>query len=1058
MSPQLATLQSKLREIFEFDHAEDLDFGIYRILNLKREQTTLFLNELLEKYVKDAFKPFEDKTKVRILAELEELERQAATMGIKPQDSPKYQEKQKQLLSAVDTQKTENEVYAHLAEFFGRYYDSGDFISLRRYKKDVYAIPYEGEEVKLHWANADQYYIKTTEYLSNYGFVVGGKKIAFKLAQADADASANNKVSKEKERVFRLASGQTYKVLNAEDENDETKPYRFLEIYFTYAAKQSKDENQTKLLEEAFETLKANSDLIQHFPELFYPAPTEKQKNRTVLEKHLAQYTARNTRDFFIHKNLEKFLGQELDFYLKNEVMFIDDLDTEKEVDVQVYLSKVKVIKRIGLKIIAMLAQVENFQKRLWLKKKFVLQSDWCFTLDRVPENFYHDILKNQGQVKEWIRLFSISNIGRADGVIGYSEVWDDQAVLINSAQEKGFEFIKQNVTLPLDTAFFSRDFKNNLLSNFDDLDLKTNGLLVHSENFQALRLIQESFREQVKCTYIDPPYNTGDDGFVYKDNFQESSWLSLLYDRILASIPIVKKEGTFTMSIDLKEVDKSISLLDLALGEENRKNCITVKRGSVTGAKVINPGVVNVSEYVLNYSMNGQRWEPERAFREKEYDNRYGSIITNPEIHFELWTFESVLDAFSKKLGIKKSQLKKELDEKYDDQLLDFVISEANRVIRFASLDESSISEEAVELKRLSKEQPGRIFHLARGDKNDYYILNGNAILFYKDRLIKVGEKLVPGEPISDIWDDVLPNDLHNEGKVSLRKGKKPERLLSRVIEMSTKENELVLDFFVGSGTTCAVAQKLKRRWIGIEQGEYFDGITLKRMKITLQGDSSGISNEMNWKGGGAFKYLRLESYEDTLTNLAETGTLEPSTQQQALLAKSPALKDDYLLRYALDLESREPLLPQSLFDRPWDAKLSCTRDNAVIESPIDMAETFNYLLGLVVRNVRMSSAKNAEGISCPVYAVEGQTLSGQQVLVLWRNLLGADALDCLSLNTWFQKMYDLPKRTDFDVIYVNGDTLLPNVKFTQSEQPARFKVNLLESEFARLMWEGTD
>lgn len=1055
MSPQLATLQSKLREIFEFDHAEDLDFGIYRILNLKREQTTLFLNELLEKYVKDAFKPFEDKTKARILAELEELEKQAATMGIKPQDSPKYQEKQKQLLSAVDTQKTENEVYAHLAEFFGRYYDNGDFISLRRYKKDVYAIPYEGEEVKLHWANADQYYIKTTEYLSNYGFVVGGKKASFKFVNVDADPTANNKVSKEKERVFRLAENAV-SVADAAGEEGLTAG---LLIYFTFEAKRSKDETQAKLLEEALGTLKSNPIIINHYPELLAPAPTEKNKSRTILEKHLSQYTARNTRDFFIHKNLEKFLGQELDFYLKSEVMFIDDLDTEKEVDVQVYLSKVKVIKRIGLKIIAMLAQVENFQKRLWLKKKFVLQSDWCFTLDRVPETFYQEILKNQSQVKEWIKLFSINNIGSTDGVIGYSEVWDEQAVLINSAQEKGVEFIKQNETLPLDSAFFSKDFKHKLLSDYDDLDLKTNGLLVHSENFQALRLIQESYREKVKCAYIDPPYNTGDDGFVYKDNFQESSWLSLLYDRILTAIPIVKKEGTFTMSIDLKEVDKSISLLDLALGEENRKNCITVKRGSVTGAKVINPGVVNVSEYVLNYSINEQYWEPERAFREKEYDNRYGSIITNPEAHFELWTFESVLDAFSKKLGIKKSQLKKELDEKYDDLLLDFVISEAKRVIRFASLDESSISEEAVELKKLSKEHPGRIFHLARGDKNDYYILNGNAILFYKDRLIKVGEKLVPGEPISDIWDDVLPNDLHNEGKVSLRKGKKPERLLSRVIEMSTKEHDLVLDFFVGSGTTCAVAQKLKRRWIGIEQGEYFDVITLKRMKITLQGDSSGISNDLNWKGGGVFKYLRLESYEDTLTNLAEAGAqLAPSAQQQALLAKSPALKEDYLLRYALDLESKEPLLPQSLFDRPWDAKLSCTRDNAVIESPIDMPETFNYLLGLVVRNVRMSSAKNAEGISCLVYAVEGQTLSGQQVLVLWRNLLGADALDSLSLNTWFQKMYDLPKRTDFDVIYVNGDTLLPNVKFTQSERPARFKVNLLESEFARLMWEGTD
>ena len=285
------------------------------------------------------------------------------------------------------------------------------------------------------------------------------------------------------------------------------------------------------------------------------------------------------------------------------------------------------------------------------------------------------------------------------------------------------------------------------------------------------------------------------------------------------------------------------------------------------------------------------------------------------------------------------------------------------------------------------------------------------------------------------------------------------------RVLNVSNKE--YTLDFFGGSGTTGHAVINLNRedqgtrKYILVEMGEYFDTVTKPRIqKVVYSPDwKDGKPTNRNKPFSHAFKYLRLESYEDTLTNLAEAGAkLAPSTQQQALLDKSLALKEDYLLRYALDLESREPLLPQSLFDRPWDAKLSCTRDNAVIESPIDMPETFNYLLGLVVRNVRMSSAKNGEGISSPVYAVEGQTLSGQQVLVLWRNLIGSDALDSLSLNTWFQKMYDLPKRTDFDVIYVNGDTLLPNVKFTQSEQPARFKVNLLESEFARLMWEGTD
>src|SRR5205814_7525312 len=127
-------------------------------------------------------------------------------------------------------------------------------------------------------------------------------------------------------------------------------------------------------------------------------APTEKSPQRTVLEKHLTQYTASNTFDYFIHKDLGGFLHRELDFYIKNEVMHLDDIEHESAPKVEQYLSLIRVIRTIAHKIIAFLEQLENFQKRLWLKKKFVVETNYCFTLDRVPEEFYKEIAANDAQ------------------------------------------------------------------------------------------------------------------------------------------------------------------------------------------------------------------------------------------------------------------------------------------------------------------------------------------------------------------------------------------------------------------------------------------------------------------------------------------------------------------------------------------------------------------------------------------------------------------------------------------------------------------------------------
>jgi len=187
-------LKAKLAELFQLDQA-DLDFGIYRIMNAKREEITRFLEHDLLPQVREAFAQYKSGDKAELQKELEEAIQQAKALGADPETLPKVKELRARLEESVDITALENEVYDHLYNFFSRYYEEGDFISLRRYKEGVYAIPYEGEEIKLYWANHDQYYIKTTEYFRDYAFrtadlsagQAGGRRVHFKIVEADTE-------------------------------------------------------------------------------------------------------------------------------------------------------------------------------------------------------------------------------------------------------------------------------------------------------------------------------------------------------------------------------------------------------------------------------------------------------------------------------------------------------------------------------------------------------------------------------------------------------------------------------------------------------------------------------------------------------------------------------------------------------------------------------------------------------------------------------------------------------------------------------------------------------
>ena len=194
-----------------------------------------------------------------------------------------------------------------------------------------------------------------------------------------------------------------------------------------------------------------------------------------------------------------------------------------------------------------------------------------------------------------------------------------------------------------------------------------TDNLVIKGNNLLTIASLLKKYEGEVKCVYIDVPYNTGNDSFGYNDKFNHSTWLTFMKTRLEIAHRLLHRSGTIAISVDNYEIAYLLVLLDEIFGKENRKNIITVKRGSVTGAKVINPGVVNVVEYVVLYSRDTAFWKPNRVYASKGYDDRYNVWIENRHESYENWTFKTVLEKWAEVEGIKKSQLKKKYVANYE-------------------------------------------------------------------------------------------------------------------------------------------------------------------------------------------------------------------------------------------------------------------------------------------------------------------------------------------------------------------------------------------------------
>ena len=1062
MSEKLTRFTKLLKEMFELDKS-DLDFGIYRIMNIRKNEINNFIENTLTGEVNSLLAKFAvDNSQVK--KRIEEIEKQCELVGVKVEDSKlkeEYAEYKAQLSSGAGAAELESDVYSALYNFFSRYYDEGDFISKRRYKEGVYAIPYEGEEVKLYWANHDQYYIKSSENFRDYSFKakdLDGKELTihFKLVDASTEQN-NNKENGDKKREFILLNDDFWEAQG----NELTLKFEY-RIAGDEQDKSNKLRDNSKLnklaISKILEALSRKADLKPFYLAVNMSAPTEKNKNRTILEKHLEAYVSKNTFDYFIHKDLSGFLNRELDFYIKSEIMHLDDLDTENEVKVDAYLAKVKAIKKVGRTIIDFLAQIEEFQKKLWLKKKFVVETNWCITLDKIDESFYSEIAANDAQRQEWIELFAIDEIE-------------------GNLMEKGYsnpltvEFLKCNKNLVLDTKHFSAYFKERLIASIDNLDDETDGLLIHSENFQALNLLKERYKEKVQCVYIDPPYNTNASIILYKNGYKHSSWCSLINDRLLASRMLMKKESIMCVTIDDFEVYRLWNILQDVFGDFNELGTALI-RNNPQGRSTVKGFAVN-HEFAMFFGNSDEVKSIGRLEHSQKQKERYSekdeknipflwenfrktgtdsNRADRPKQYYPIYTDGSV---------IKFAEMEWDnTNEKWN------IISEPNGLAAVWPI--SDTGEEKVWKWGVDR---------AKANTQDIKVVGevSNWQMYRKNYINEEGS--LPGT----WWDkpkyaagshgtNLLTNMFGATKKFSF-----PKSLyaVEDCLRVSNQDDiAIILDYFAGSGTTGHAVINLNRedegnrKYILVEMGEYFNTVTKPRIKKVIYSKDwkDGKPQNRNTGVSQIFKYMRLEGYEDSLNNIEFSRTPE----QEKQLSYNTKFFNEYLVSYMLHMESRDSLLNLDQFKKPFDYKLRITQNNEAKETTIDLVETFNYLLGLTVTTQGATASFDAAPDKNGEYentvklvmdkfgmysfkTIEGMLPGGCKALIIWRNLTDDLTADNAALDAFFMNYCIDAGTRNFDVIYVNGDNNLENLR----KEKEQWKVHLIELEFKKRMFE---
>jgi adenine-specific DNA-methyltransferase len=591
--------------------------------------------------------------------------------------------------------------------------------------------------------------------------------------------------------------------------------------------------------------------------------------------------------------------------------------------------------------------------------------------------------------------------------------------------------FLDSQPHLVLDTSLFDSDFTERLLATFDDVEGSTDGVLIESENFQALNLLQARYREQIKCIYIDPPYNTNASEILYKNGYKNSSWLSLIENRIGIGASLLKTSGAMSIAIDDYELTNLSMLIEQVLPNyEIQKVIVNHYPGSGTGRSNVsrtheyNLFVLPIGEDVLRGK------ERESGLRERNF-RRSGTGENNYRTGRPNSFFAVLVDSASYEIkGIEEPpttpNYPRETTKEGWARIYPFGEDGSERVW--------SLSYEGAVQAR----------------QKDMLLCTRNLVInrLYADEKAR--------DLIQSVWlnkkfnattfgTNLLTDMFGNSGLFSYPKSLFTVSTAIDAVAYDGKQS-IILDFFAGSGTTAHAVINLNRedggtrKFILVEMGEYFHTVTKPRVLKVIYSKDWRDGKPVSRIGSSCMvKSLRLESYEDTLNNLRVTPR---PTQQQDLLAAHDAFRESYTLRYLFERDTAESpsLLNLDAFENPFDYRLDVSEAGssaARVSTPVDLIETFNYLLGL-----RVTRRRTLEDFRI----VEGSTLDGARTLIIWRNI---QTQDNDALNRFFQAQ-DFAAQ-GFQTIYANGDHTLGMTR----RDGETWQDRMIEADFKRLMFE---
>lgn len=426
-----------------------------------------------------------------------------------------------------------------------------------------------------------------------------------------------------------------------------------------------------------------------------------------------------------------------------------------------------------------------------------------------------------------------------------------------------------------------------------------TDNLIIKGNNLVALHCLKKRFAGKVKLIYIDPPYNTGSDSFGYNDSFNHSTWLTFMKNRFTAARDLLKDNGVIFVQCDDNEQAYLKVLMDEVFGRDSFVSTIHCQMSTTQGMKVKaaqNGNIVKNAEYILVYSKDGHKnvaLNPLYDLR-PEYDEHYSLYLrkdgTVGQLK-ELYDYRFPKDLNNKKALTLKEAFRKseEFAEIVRTHLAEIVASD--KVTGF----DLSIGLESGKWKEVERNGRKYILTLDRNGKIRQLLRLqdswGKTDNYNRDE----GLRKIRGD-----WWDGFYLDMGNvgkEGTVDFKNGKKSERLMSQIIKMITNEGDIVLDYHLGSGTTAAVAHKMNRQYIGIEQMNYIETVSVERLKKVIAGEQGGISKDVNWSGGGSFVYAELKNDAQDFKN-----AIFEATTTEELLELFELAKKSSFLSYRID------------------------------------------------------------------------------------------------------------------------------------------------------------